>query len=265
MTRKPVDLTSSIPGGQSLDRALRILAAVASGPARAPELATALQIPRPTVIRMLAVLKHHRLVARMEDGTYSLGTWPVELAARWHEQVGLSLLVAAPLETLVTRFQETAFVCVRDGNESLCIAGRESGRAVRFGLSIGARTALHAGAFSKVLLAHAPPDVIDEVIAAGLPRFTPRTITDEAVLRSGLAKVRRDGFAESNAEADPGVVGLAAAIRAAGGETVAIGVALPTTRADASVKREIRTVLLDMAQELSQWVGPGERRYGAAS
>lgn len=265
-----------VPGARSLERALSILDAVAEQPARVPDVASRLQIPRPTVIRMLGVLERRRYVTRAPDGTYGLGTRPLELTARWNEQIGLTRLVSDALDGLVARYQETAFVCVRDGTESLCIAGRESGRAVRFGLSIGARTALHAGAFSKVLLANAPARVIDEVIAAGLTRFTARTITEGPLLLENLAQIRRDGFAETNGEADEGVTGLAAAIATADGEALAIGVALPTHRAGPDVKRAIRRSLIDAAHELARnaiyTVNPArltdaapENRYRAAS
>jgi DNA-binding IclR family transcriptional regulator len=251
MSDGTVGVDGPVPGAQSLERALAILNAVAEQPGRPPQLAARLEIPRPTVIRILRVLERHRYVAR-GNGAYVLGTRALELSARWNEQVGVVRLVSPALDELVAHFQETAFVCIRDGTESLCIAGRESSRAVRFGLSIGARTALYAGAFSKVLLAYAPPHVVDEVIAHGLERLTARTITDPAQLRANLRKIRRERFAETNGEADDGVTGLAAAIPTADGEAIAIGVALPTLRAHADVKKEIRATLVDMARGLAR-------------
>lgn len=246
--------TSAPPaqGTQSLERALALLDAIAQEPTRAMGLAGRLDIPRPTVIRMLGVLERHRYVTRGPDDAYYLGTRPLELTEQWHRQVGLARLVAPALDDFVERFRETAFACLRDGTESLCIAGRESTRAVRFGLSLGARTALYAGAFSKTILAYAPNHVLDSVLEGGLAPLTERTITDPARLRADLAKIRRQGIAETNGEADEGVTSIAAPVILTNQEAAAIGVALPTARATAETRTTIRECVLMYADRITE-------------
>ncbi|HVQ51188.1 MAG TPA: IclR family transcriptional regulator C-terminal domain-containing protein, partial [Mycobacterium sp.] len=48
---------------------------------------------------------------------------------------------------------------------------------------------IHAAASGKALLAFSPPTVIDRVIGAGLPAFTPHTITSPDVLRQKLTTI----------------------------------------------------------------------------
>ena len=55
----------------------------------------------------------------------------------------------------------------------------------------------HAAASGKALLAFSPPEVVDHVIAAGLPAFTPHTITSPDVLRQRLSVIRLTQVATS--------------------------------------------------------------------
>jgi IclR family transcriptional regulator, acetate operon repressor len=104
--------------------------------------------------------------------------------------VGLPSLCQDELDRLANTFCESAYLCIRDGLQGLCVAGVESSRAVRFSLSIGARTQLHAGAINEVLLAHSPAWVVEALLAKGLPQLTSKTIVSREVLEHRLAEIR---------------------------------------------------------------------------
>jgi IclR family transcriptional regulator, KDG regulon repressor len=54
----------------------------------------------------------------------------------------------------------------------------------------------HCSALGKVLLAYSPEEEVKRIIqTAGLPSFTPNTITEEADLAQALAKIRKQGYA----------------------------------------------------------------------
>ena len=67
----------------------------------------------------------------------------------------------------------------------------------------------HAAASGKALLAFSPPAVVDRVIDAGLPAFTPHTITSPEVLRQKLATVRLTQIASSRNEFRCGTAAIA--------------------------------------------------------
>lgn len=270
-TSQPGTLTARISdlptqGTQSLERMLAVLDAVAEEPTRSAALAQQLGIPRPTVVRMLGVLERHGYVVRAADDAYYLGTRPLELTDQWHRQAGVARLVAPALDELVERFQETAFAAVRDGASSLYVSGRESTRAVRLGLSLGTHTPLYAGAFSKTILAYAPDHILDAVLEDGLRPLAPGTITDPSRLRASLRQIRRQGFAETNAEHDEGVCGIAAPVMMPGGEAIAIGVALPMQRASVETKAAIRECVVEFAHSITQTLArsPGSIRLPGA-
>ena len=86
------------------------------------------------------------------------------------------------------------------------------GGALRVLSRRGGRLPLHATGVGKVLLAFAPAEVADEVIAAGLPRYTGRTVVVPGHLRRALAEVRRAGLAHAYEELTVGSLTVAAPI-----------------------------------------------------
>jgi DNA-binding IclR family transcriptional regulator len=73
----------------------------------------------------------------------------------------------------------------------------------------------------KALLAFGPPERLAAVLAAGLPRRTPRTVIAPGLLRSELETVRRRGIAEEHEESAPGIACVAAPVLGPDGHAVA--------------------------------------------
>lgn len=80
---------------------------------------------------------------------------------------------------------------------------------------------LHATGVGKVLLAHAEPTFIQEVIERGLSSITPHTIVSPALLMRALEDVRVKGYGFSAEELTLGTVSVTAPIRDATGHVVA--------------------------------------------
>ena len=74
-------------------------------------------------------------------------------------------------------------LAVRDGLGAIYLE-RLSGRdAVPVISDVGSRLPLHATGVGLVLLAHAPPEVLDEVLASHPRKYLPNTLTEERELR----------------------------------------------------------------------------------
>jgi DNA-binding IclR family transcriptional regulator len=82
----------------------------------------------------------------------------------------------------------------------------------------------------KVLLAHAPADVRQEVLGAPLERFTPYTIIQPGRLESQLDRVTRDGYATTTEEMTLGACSIAIPVNAAGHTVASLGVVVPDLR-----------------------------------
>jgi DNA-binding IclR family transcriptional regulator len=112
-------------------------------------------------------------------------------------------------------------LATRDGLAAIYLE-RLSGRdAVPIVSDVGSRLPLHATGVGLVLLAAAPPEVLDAVLAGERRKFLPNTLTTEAELRGRLAEIRATGLSTGVEELTPGAFSVAAPIRDATGEVVA--------------------------------------------
>jgi DNA-binding IclR family transcriptional regulator len=100
---------------------------------------------------------------------------------------------------------------------------------------VGSRLPLHATGVGKVLLAAAPPDVVEQALRSLTPQ-TRHTVVDPARLRRELAEVRRRRYARTSEEMSPGAASLAVPVQADGGTgpvvVAALGVVVPPRRRD---------------------------------
>lgn len=97
--------------------------------------------------------------------------------------------------------------------------------------TVGSRLPMHCTGVGKVLLAHAPREVQDQVFA-NLTPITPYTITQPAVLSRQLEGVRREGLATTVEEMSLGACSLAVPIVRQSDDAVvaAIAVVVPSLK-----------------------------------
>jgi IclR family acetate operon transcriptional repressor len=177
------------------------------------ELARRLAMDRAGTHRLLRALLAERFIEQ-DPGTrrYGLGLGVLDVAAVRLSQHGLTTIARAHLERLRDEAGETAALLVADGHDAVCLAVVESRYTVRVGYDIGERVPLHASAGGQVLLAHFPEAERRTLYAAGLIRYTPRTLIDEAALETQLARIRALGVGWAEDSYYEGVVGAAAPV-----------------------------------------------------
>jgi len=108
---------------------------------------------------------------------------------------------------------------------------------------------LYAGAMSRVLLAYAPPEILDEVIAQGIQPVTDRTPA-EADLRAGLAEIVATGIALSEGEFVAGSVAMAVPILRQDGIVAALAVTGPESRCGLAWRSRVRRLLPSAAEAI---------------
>lgn len=125
------------------------------------------------------------------------------------------------MDDLHTALRQHVQLAVREGAEAVLIERLSAGNAVDVVSRLGGRLPLHSTGVGKALLAHAGAELVEQVIAQGLRRYTERTVTDPARLRTMLAECRETGVAVVRQETAPGVDSVATRVLNADGEVVA--------------------------------------------
>lgn len=185
------------------------------------QLSRACGLPLTTTYRLVRELAEWGALERDRAGVYRIGLRLVEVAALCPRGVGLRDVALPFLEDLYEVTHQNVQLAVRDDVEIVYIE-RIAGRgAVDVRTRVGARWPLHATGVGLVLLAYAPPEVLDKVLAAPLRTVTEKTIRTPGELRRALAEVRRSGVAISDRQITMDACSVAAPVRGADGDVVA--------------------------------------------
>lgn len=184
------------------------------------EIARRAGMPLSTVHRLLAELSAWGAVERGEDGLFRIGLRLWELGALAPRGQGLRERALPFLEDLSQITKENVQLAVREGTEVVFIERIAGSGAVPVLTRVGGRFALTATGVGLVLLAHAPAEVQEEVLAGPIERYTRRTVTDPAEVRRMLADVRTSGFAISDRQVTMDALSVAAPIDD-GGQVIA--------------------------------------------
>jgi IclR family KDG regulon transcriptional repressor len=254
----------------AVDRALLVMEALAERPGEGvSELARRLGMTKTIVFRLLRTLESRGFAACDPDhATWSLGYRVAVLGERVGPTQGLYQAARPVMEALRDATSETINLVVRDGLQSLVVATREGRHPMRLFAQAGRHGPLHAGGGSTLLLAFAPADVQDAVLAGPLERFTPATVVDPAVLRRTLARARRAGWHIALSDLDDGAFSIAAPIRGAGEEAVAaLSIAGAIARLDDDRRtRHLAAVQAAAARVSAKLAGrPGTAPHGRAA
>jgi DNA-binding IclR family transcriptional regulator len=250
---------------QSVDRAARILEALAAGPRRlgVSELADRLGLSRPTVHGLLQTLQAHGFVEQDRDSDkYQLGAGLLQLGNSYldlNELRGRSIVHA---ERLAERAQASVRVGVMHGPNIVVVHHVFRPDAAFQVLEVGAQLPLHASALGKAMLAYSDASLIDDLMSEPLPKLTSRTLAP-AALRSELEMVRERGYARERDEAVLGESSVAAPIFDHSGHAVgAIGVVGDTEQLlPRAPARGITAAVVEAARGVSRELGA--RRWPA--
>lgn len=235
----------------SFARGLRVLLMVADrGEIRADELSSLLDTPISTIYRFLRTLTEFGMIERSGAG-YRLGPRVVIDSGETVTAEALIRAAGPVLIDLAERTGETAVISRRVGLAAMRLHQVESAHPLRVSLDPGTTSPLYAGALSKILLAYAPADIIDAVVAAGLTPLT-ATTPDETRLRAELQAITEAGLAVTEGESISGSIAVAAPIMVADGIVAAIGVIGPASRCGRRWRTRVERLLPDAAHNVAE-------------
>lgn len=244
-------------GVQSVHRALELVEIVAAhgGHLAIGEIATACDIPLPTIHRLLRTLVDRGYMRQLPNRRYALGFRLVPLGASASSMVGAD--TDRVLAGLVDALGETANLAILAGEHAEYVAQVPSRHSMRMFTVVGRRVELHCTGVGKALLAQLGDDRVRGVVhRIGLPRHTAHTHVTEASLLEDLTAIRARGYAVDEQEQEDGVRCVAVHVGAPM-SAMAVSVSGPVTRiTDDMVSRAV-PLLVAAGRRLAADMGGG--------
>ncbi|MQA14289.1 MAG: helix-turn-helix domain-containing protein [Pseudonocardiaceae bacterium] len=238
--------------------ALKLLSRYRTRASTLSEIATALQVPKTTCLRVLCTLQAHELL-RYDEGSrrYSLGQYAVVIGARAEEGLdALSrvrpLLGAAAARTGLT----AAFVQCVSGDRMMYVAKEECAGVTGVSVSVGNRFPLTSVSYGKWVMAFAGDEERERLLAGGLPQLTSQTTTDRTRYLEQVDALRVGEILESKAEYIPGVYAASCAVVDARHELAGVLVVLGLLDAlDEDCRHAVCTIMREIATRCTADLG----------
>jgi len=230
--RTPQGVTSS--GIDVLDRATSILFAFDrhDGPLTLAELSERTGLYKSTLSRLAQALCHHRLLIRLSDGRYGIGSAALHLSSVYEAGFDLRDIVLPAMKELSIATSEAVSFHIREGNHRVCLYRIASRQSIRAEVHQGDVQVLDRGAGGRVLLAFSgePGEIYDQI-------------------RSRCAYL-------SIGERDPETAGISVPVLRIGQELVgALGIVGPASRMGFDEMTRYLPLLLQLAARVTATLG----------
>ena len=238
---------------------LRVLEEVASRqPIGVGELARVLDMPKSSVQRALVTLHTAGWIrpAAGEVTRWVITTRALAVGGRASGDLDLRGAALPIMEDLRRHTEETIHLTVPEDGKMVLIERLETDKPVRTSMALGHALPLHASANGKAVLANSSPEVIRQLPADELPRYTDTTITDPDELRAELAVIRGRGFAVNHGEWRSDVGSVAAAVMGGHEKPIAsLSVNIPISRLTQESEADFGAAVNEAASSLGARLG----------
>ena len=246
------DSKSSI---QVIDRMMTLLDLLAdhTQPASLKLLAQQAGLHPSSAHRILNVMVGKGLVDKLDGGAYRLGLKLLELGNLVRARLDIRREALPYMQALHQDIGETVNLSLRQGDEMVYVERTASGQSMmRVVQLVGTRAPLHITAVGKVFLADAGDEAaLDYAKRTGLPAYTEHTITKPNALCEALTKIRKNGYAFDDEEAEKGVACIGAGIRDAEGKLIAgLSISAPVDRHDKSWPKKVKGAAAQISHAL---------------
>lgn len=251
-------------GGQTVPsvlRAVRILNALATGPANASlaSISRRLELPRSSTLALCNSLVETGMVARNVDGTYRMGPHVLELSRSFLGQTDLHSEFERSVAELDVLPEQTVVCAVLRGPDVVYIGRRPGTYPLGVSYEIGMRLPAHCTASGLAMLSTLSEDELLTRYAdqeEHLVTLTARSISSREELFDRMAEVRKQGYAVDDEETAVGMMCVGAPVRGVtAGEIGAVAVSMAKAAVQEREVSGIGADVLRLATRISAGLG----------
>lgn len=244
---------------QSLERAFQILETIAGGdqPMGLAELSRATGLHTSTTFHLIKTLIVLGYVRQDEAKRYRIGPRLFMQAAGAFDEVALVNLAAPHLKRLAEETGETTHLAVWADGGIAVIAKVDARSSIRSSERVGLVRPAYCTAIGKVLLAALADDEREAYLRrAPFEAYTPKTVTEPALLRDEIRRVAASGTAYDDAEFNHELRCIAVPVRNFTGQTIAaFGISGPVWRVTLKDMQRLSARITAIAADLSRDLG----------
>jgi DNA-binding IclR family transcriptional regulator len=256
----PENVVAQISGVQTLTRALALMRTVTQGPQTGlglAEIAQSAGLHRATAHRMLLALVREGLLEQDETHRFHPGVdlWMLgEAAAR---RFNVREFGRQAIEKIAAETQDTAYISVRSGLQSVCIGRCEGAFPIRtLSLNVGDRRPLGVGSGSLALLAFLSERDRNDVLARLSPELGAYPAFSSALIRQLVEETQARGFSFVGGTVLPGMAAVGVPVLGRDGHAIAaLSVAAIEPRVVEPRRSQLVAILRAQAAMLSERLG----------
>ncbi len=209
----------------AIQKAVRLMQAIASAdePPQLADLAEQVEMPKPSVHRLLSQLEDVGFIRRDITGKgYTVGATWLRLSVDALTVQARQPVVRSIMQKLVDQVQESCNLAVLQNQEVLYLERVECDWPLRMQLHAGSRVPIHATASGKLLMAQMTKKNRRALLSGlHLKPYTSNTITDIDAMEKEFEVILKNDFSTNKEEYHLGLIGVAVPVRRSDGAVVA--------------------------------------------
>lgn len=212
------------------------------------QIAKRVDLPRSTVQRIVTALADEQLlIAATPNARVMLGPAIIRMAANTH--FNFAMFVRPHLESLSQETGETVDLSMQRGDTMVFVDQIASSHRLNAVSAVGETFPVFSSANGKAALSLQSDAKIASLLADGLFKETPNTITSIKTLIAEIEAVREQKYAVDNEEHTEGICAIGTAFHDPVGRIFAVSVPVPTVRFNRS-RDSITRALLNFREDL---------------
>lgn len=222
------------------------------------EIASKLEIPRTTALRITQTLLGAGFLALNEEGGFTLGTSLVQIGVKALDNLDIRSFARPILKELTADTGESSHLAILNGDKAMLVEVMDNPYPVRIASRPGTLVDIHCSSTGKVFLAFCIPEPGTFCKTLELSAHTKNTDANVKSVLATIEQTRKKGYALDNEEYVLGARCIAAPIKNAFGKTIAaVGITASTSTFTKSKIPAMAKRTIAAASEISLNMGFG--------